>query len=188
MIDKATLRAKAAAVRSAAHQADPDAGQAIARNFLEALDWRQAGIISGYLPMGDEADILPLLRALSELGGDIALPVVPGKAVPLQFRRWRHGDSLEAGVFGTRHPPISAEIVEPDWLLVPMLAFDKAGYRLGYGGGYYDRTLAKLRRLGGITAIGIAYEAQYFEVLPSHAHDEKLDWIVTERQVREMVV
>jgi 5-formyltetrahydrofolate cyclo-ligase len=176
--DKAALRLEALARR----QGLPPAGEAIARNFLDGVPWQAARVISGYLPMGDEADLLPLMRLLAD---KMALPVVTGRAVPLTFRRWKPGDRLEKGVFGTFHPPPAVSEVEPDLLLVPLLAFDESGHRLGYGGGYYDRTLAGLRHRRSIVAVGVGFEAQLFPKLPFGSHDQRLDFMVTEKKVRE---
>jgi 5-formyltetrahydrofolate cyclo-ligase len=184
---KSALRNRAATVRAAAHAAlAAEAGAAIARHFLDNLPWRPDQVIAGYRPMRDEADVMPLLRALAARGATLALPVVPGKAVPLLFRRWAPEAPLEAGPFGTSHPLASAGTVIPDLLLVPLLAFDESGNRLGYGGGYYDRSLTALRRTRPIVAVGICYEAQLFPPLPRDSHDQTLDWIVTERGIREI--
>jgi 5-formyltetrahydrofolate cyclo-ligase len=181
--EKSSLRRLAEARRAAV--ARDGTGETLARNFLTGVPWREHQVISGYLPIGSEADVLPLLRALAAQGARLALPVVPGKAAPLLFRAWRPGEGLEQGVYGTSHPPPAAPELEPDLLLVPLLAFDASGARLGYGGGYYDRTLAALRRRRGTVAVGIGFEAQLFPGLPVGAHDERLDFMVTEQRVRE---
>lgn len=118
---------------------------------------------------------------LGNNGWITALPVVIAKGEPLQFRSWQAGEPLIEGNFGIETPPETAVNVFPDVLLVPMLAFDRQGYRLGYGGGFYDRTIAKLRKLKPVTAIGVAYAAQEMLDLPSGEHDEPLDWILTEK-------
>jgi len=181
--DKEAFRLEAQARRAGL----PPAGDLIARHFLDHIDWRKAKVISGYLPMGDEADVLPLLRAVQGKV-ELALPVVPGKALPLLFRSWRPGGELVKGVFGTSHPPVANPEIEPDLLLVPLLGFDGNGHRLGYGGGYYDRTLAALRARRKIVAVGIGFEAQYFPSLPVASHDQRLDFMVTEQKVREFVI
>ena len=114
-----------------------------------------------------------------------SLPVVVAKRQPLVFRAWRPGDPLEAGVFGTLHPAPTREAVEPDALIVPLLACDEEGWRLGYGGGFYDRTLAELRKLKPVTAIGVAYAEQEMDEVPVAPYDQPLDWILTERGVIE---
>jgi 5-formyltetrahydrofolate cyclo-ligase len=186
---KKLLRAQAGAARALAHAALADsAGQAIARHFFAQIPWQPGQVIAGYRPMRDEADLMPLLRELARRGAILALPVVAAKAQPLLFRRWTPDQPLEAGPFGTSHPPVGAEILIPDLLLVPLLAFDETGTRLGYGGGYYDRSLAALRRSRTIVAVGIGYEAQCLASLPCQSHDQRLDWMVTERRVREFVI
>lgn len=138
--------------------------------------------VSGYLPIGDEVDVMPLLQALRADGHAIALPVVVQRHLPLAFRRWRDGDALEDGPLGTRQPIADAPKIRPDALLVPLLAFDRRGYRLGYGGGYFDRTLSALRRDGPVIAIGASYAGQEVPSVPRGPHDEPLDWVVTERE------
>jgi 5-formyltetrahydrofolate cyclo-ligase len=102
----------------------------------------------------------------------------------LEFRVWAPGGALENGVFGTRHPPLDSQSVTPDMLLVPMLAFDDTGHRLGYGGGYYDATLQSLRSTGSIVAVGCAFAAQRVASLPVESNDQRLDWLVTEQDAR----
>ena len=184
---KTNLRAQARALRRKAHaKAGPGAGLLIADNFLVRLPWRQARTIAGYVSIGDEADVAPLLALLAEQGAGLALPAVAAREAALEFRRWKPEDALEDGLFATRHPPATMERVVPDLLLVPLLAFDTTGGRLGYGGGYYDRTLADLRRRGRVIAVGIGYAAQKMDGLPRETHDQPLDWIVTEQDVWEI--
>jgi 5-formyltetrahydrofolate cyclo-ligase len=182
---KSGLRAMARQRRAALHAAFRDngtrAGAQIAANLLQAVPLPDGAIVSGYHAMGDEADPLPALLALAAGGHDLCLPVTPKRGLPLSFRLWRPGNALEPGVWGIPAPPASAPQVEPNVLLVPLLAFDRAGYRLGYGGGYYDRTLAALREKGPVLAIGIAYAGQQVEDVPRAATDQRLDWIVTEQ-------
>ena len=185
--DKMNLRAEARAVRRRAHdEAGPGAGLLIADNFLVQLPWRAARILAGYVSIGDEADVMPLLGQLAGQGADLALPVVSKPDSPLEFRRWRPEDRLEPGPFSTLQPGDAAERVVPDLLLVPLLAYDRTGGRLGYGGGYYDRTLGALREKAPIIAVGIGYAAQKRDNLPVEAHDQPLDWIVTEQDVWEI--
>jgi 5-formyltetrahydrofolate cyclo-ligase len=142
------------------------------------------GWVSGYLAMQDEMDVLPAILALAADGWRGCLPVVVGKGRPLLFRAWSPGAALEDGVFGTRHPATGAEDVRPDLLLVPLLAFDRAGYRLGWGGGFYDRTLAELRNSGTpVTAVGVGYAAQEVDAVPRDHYDARLDWVVTEENI-----
>lgn len=135
------------------------------------------GIVGGYYPTPREFDCLPLLHRLSDEGWTLALPVVVGDA-PLVFRRWRFGDPLTRGQRGMMQPA-GGEPVRPALLLIPLLAFDAAGTRLGYGGGHYDRTLEALRRDGPILAVGVAFAAQEVAQLPTGPHDQRLDWMLT---------
>jgi 5-formyltetrahydrofolate cyclo-ligase len=178
---KRALRRTAKARRAEAAAAAPEAGRALARHLQVRVVPAPGAPLAGYWPMGDEIDPVPALEAFYEAGHPIGLPVMPGPAQPLRFRAWRPGDALVDGGFGTRVPaPGAAEIV-PRLLLVPLLAFDRAGYRLGYGGGFYDRTLAALRaRDRGVLAVGVGYRAQEVDAVPRDANDQRLDLIVTE--------
>lgn len=135
------------------------------------------------MPIGSEIDCLPLLHRLNAAGVPLCLPVVSGSDAPLRFRFWAPDDPLVAGTFGTSEPAAAAQEVSPQVLLVPMLAFDRNGNRLGYGGGYYDRTLKALRAAsdgGGIVAIGVAFAGQLRDKVPVSETDQPLDWILTE--------
>lgn len=155
----------------------------LADRFPGPIDPAPRSVVAGFLPINDEIDILPLLRRLSADGHDLVLPVVMERGAPLTFRRWRDGDALETGPLGTRHPTSRSPALDPDVLLVPLLAFDRRGYRLGYGGGYYDRTLAALRRGRSVIAVGVGYSQQEMPAVPHGPQDEKLDWIVTDQAV-----
>jgi 5-formyltetrahydrofolate cyclo-ligase len=133
------------------------------------------------MPLKSEINPLPLMRKLSEAGADLALPVVAGRGKPLIMRSWRWGAPLAAGVWGIREPPPAAPQVEPDVLLVPLLAFDRSGHRIGYGAGYYDLTIAQLRGKKPITAVGLAFAAQEIAHVPRTSFDAPLDLVVTER-------
>jgi 5-formyltetrahydrofolate cyclo-ligase len=139
-------------------------------------------VVSAFWPIKDEIDIKPLMVELSDAGCQLALPVVPGRGQRLVFRAWRPGDPLEAGVFGTLQPSPRREAIEPDALLVPLLACDREGWRLGYGGGFYDRTLRALRAEREVTAIGVGFDAQYVAEVPHGPSDERLDWLLTDRR------
>lgn len=159
-----------------------EAGAAVAERFLAALKPPQGATVSGYWPFGGELDPRPLMERLYAGGHVLALPVIAGRGLPLIFRRWQPGQALEAGAHGIPVPgPAVAEIV-PRLLLVPLLAFDRDGYRLGYGGGYYDRTLARLKAEGEALAVGLAFAAQEVDAVPHEGQDQRLDWIVTERE------
>ncbi|MDJ0951517.1 MAG: 5-formyltetrahydrofolate cyclo-ligase [Alphaproteobacteria bacterium] len=180
--DKAAARRSARAVRDAI--ADRAAA---ARSLAEVVlaEWTQptTACVTGYWPTRGEIDPRPLLSVLSERGHTIGLPVVAGPAQPLVFRMWRPGDALVEGSFAIMTPPETAPEVTPDALLVPLLAFDRRGFRLGYGGGFYDRTLAKLRAAGHVYALGVAFAAQQVEAVPRTASDEPLDALATEQEL-----
>jgi 5-formyltetrahydrofolate cyclo-ligase len=132
--------------------------------------------------MGDELDIRPLLTRLSDDGRVCALPVVVARGEPLVFRRWRPGETLVAAGFGTHEPEPEAPEIAPGIVITPLLAYDDSGRRLGYGGGYYDRTLRSLRRTRRIVAVGVGFDAQRVARVPAGDGDETLDWIVTEER------
>lgn len=169
--------------RAIACAANPLAGLTLsARLPREGLP-PPAAVVSAYWPFRSEIDPRPLMQRLAALGCRIALPVTPKKGVaqPLRFHLWTPGTALAPRSFGVHEPGADAEEVRPDLLLVPLLAFDRHGGRLGYGAGHYDRTLEALRETRAVTAIGLAYAAQEVERLPIEAHDQPLDAILTER-------
>lgn len=143
----------------------------------------RGAIVAGYAPMRSELDPRPLMLRLAAEGATLALPVVTGRDVPLTFRKWVPGDALVAAAFGMQEPGDEAEPVVPDILLVPLAAFDRAGHRIGYGAGYYDRTLTALRGRKAVVAIGLAFAAQETEKIPADSHDARLDLILTEAGV-----
>jgi len=125
----------------------------------------------------------PFWASFMDAARSIGLPVVVGKGRPLVFRRWRPGEALQPAAFGTSVPGAAAPEVTPDMLLVPLLAVDPRGYRLGYGGGFYDRTLDRLRGGGRtVTAVGVGFDAQCVAAVPKGLGDQPLDWLVTERR------
>jgi 5-formyltetrahydrofolate cyclo-ligase len=140
----------------------------------------EGAIVSGFSPIKTEFNPLPLMRVLAKAGARFALPKVMGRGKPLSLRAWNFGEPLVSGVWGIREPGPEAPEVAPDILLVPFAAFDRAGYRIGYGAGYYDMTLAGLRAKKKIVAIGIGFALQEVEKVPVEAHDERLDYILTE--------
>jgi 5-formyltetrahydrofolate cyclo-ligase len=143
-------------------------------------------IVAGFMPMKSEINPLPLLRALADAGARLALPVVAGQGKPLIMRAWAFGEPLAAGVWGIREPEPAAPEVAPDILIVPLLAFDRAGQRVGYGAGYYDRTIAVLRARQPVLAIGLAFAAQEIAAVPATPHDAPLDLVLTEREVIDL--
>ncbi|MBF0335111.1 MAG: 5-formyltetrahydrofolate cyclo-ligase [Alphaproteobacteria bacterium] len=178
---KSPMRAAAAARRRVASEAGGAAAALAARDAFLAAVPKAPGAVAGYWPIGDELDIRPLLTALAEAKCEVALPAVAGRGMPLEFRPWTPGQPLEAGAHGTRHPPADAGRVRPALLLVPLLAFDREGWRLGYGGGYYDRSLSMLRQSGRVIAVGVGFAAQEVGRVPHDDHDQRLDAVLTER-------
>ena len=179
---KQTLRAEARERRRrlAATGADAAGVRAVA-HFRDALGLGARTAVAGYWPLPDEFDCRPLLFALRADGHLCALPVVTGRDRPLTFRAWTPDTTLQAGSFGVQVPPEDAEALRPDIVVTPLLAFDDDGYRLGYGGGYYDRTLADLRaQERGVLAVGLAFAGQRVASLPHDDGDEPLDWLVSE--------
>ena len=181
---KQALRVEAKRRRgAAASQAGPDAAaDAVCARVLAEIAFPAGSAVSAYWPMRDELDPRPLMHRLAERGHPIGLPVMAGKGRPLVFRAWAPGEALEPGGFGTQVPSSDRPEVRPEVLLVPMLAFDRAGYRLGYGGGFYDRTLAGLRAEGAALGVGVAYAGQEVDDVPHDGNDQRLDWIVTETE------
>ncbi|MEX0922763.1 MAG: 5-formyltetrahydrofolate cyclo-ligase [Rhodovibrionaceae bacterium] len=181
--EKKQLRSSASAARATAAGATPGAAQQLAEQVLSAAVIPEQVAVSGYWPMGSELDVRPLLQRLHERGQRLCLPVVVRAGARLMFRLWQPGDELVPAGFGTQVPPDSQPDVIPNVLLVPLLAFDRQGYRLGYGGGFYDRTLAHWREKRKILAIGVAYAGQEMPAVPRGAHDQALDLIVTEEEI-----
>jgi 5-formyltetrahydrofolate cyclo-ligase len=182
MTAKPELRKHAHAVRATLRI--PDFANRIAA-FSDALDLPPHAIVAGYWPIRDEADPRALMAALAARGHVLALPRIEARGSGLSFRRWRDGDALIDNPHGIAEPQADAQIIIPDALLVPLLAFDAAGHRLGYGGGYYDRTLAVPRANGAVLVIAVAYAGQETALLPREAHDHGLDMVVTEKGVRK---
>jgi 5-formyltetrahydrofolate cyclo-ligase len=177
---KRALRAAAFDARAAAHAADPGAPRRAAGHALAVIsDLPPGAMVAGYRPVRSEIDPEPLMLALEGLGFGLCLPVIVGRDLPLVFREWRPGAPMEAGTFGIEIPAASVP-AEPDLLVVPMLAFDRRGHRLGYGGGFYDRTIAALQARRSLRAIGLAFAAQEVAPLPDADTDMCLDAIVTE--------
>ena len=176
---KAALRRLMLAGRDAMRDAAPGAGDALMRHVLAEAPPPPGATVGGFWPMGSEVDVRPLLLALHGRGHPIALPVAGPRGAALAFRAWAPGAAMANGPIGTRHPAEDRPLT-PEWLLVPLLAFDRHGGRLGYGGGYYDRTLALL---GSAGRLGVAYAAQEIASIPMGQHDIRLPAIATERGV-----
>jgi 5-formyltetrahydrofolate cyclo-ligase len=181
---KAALRQQAIAHRDALPPRERQQAAEIiaAREFPRAV----AGmIVSGFMPLKSEISPLPLMRKVAAAGAQLALPVVAGRGKPLVMRAYAFGDELAAGQWGIRQPKSEAPEVAPDILVVPLLAFDRAGHRLGYGAGYYDMTISSLRARKPVTAIGIAFATQEIDAVPITARDARLDLVLTEREVMD---
>ena len=177
---KKRARAQAERARAAAHAANPRAGEQLAEHFPDEIWPPLHSIVAGYSAIRDEIDPAPLLETFYCEQVRIGLPCVTGRDLPLVFRSWTPGDALVRGAFGVEEPGLSSPEVRPVLVLIPLLAFDLAGRRLGYGAGYYERTLARLRESGPVIAVGLAYEAQRVRRVPTQAHDAPLDWVITE--------
>jgi 5-formyltetrahydrofolate cyclo-ligase len=178
---KAALRAEALARRDAMPAAERQAAaEAIAaRDFPVPI---AAGVVvSGFSPLKSEINPLPLMRRLATAGARLALPVVAGRGQPLIMRAYAFGDALDAGVWGIREPKPDAPEVEPDILIVPLAAFDRRGHRIGYGAGYYDMTINRLRGHKTVIAIGVGYAAQEVPEVPTTPRDARLDLVLTEK-------
>jgi 5-formyltetrahydrofolate cyclo-ligase len=176
---KVAARAEAERLRQRAQVEAGSAPETATRHLLSALARFKGRVIAGYLPIGTEIDPRPAMESLSEVA-EICLPVVSAKGAPLSFRRWTPGCALVAHKFGTMIPAAEDPLV-PEALIVPLLAFDRLGHRLGYGGGYYDRTISDLRTRGArIRAFGFAYGLQEMAALPVEPFDARLDAVITE--------
>lgn len=143
---------------------------------------KQASLASVFWSIGDEPPTLPLLQSLARQGIATALPAILGRGKPLALRLWKEGEPLAQGQWGIKEPVAEAEEGFPDLLFVPLVAYDRSGNRLGYGAGYYDRTLARLRSMKPVIAVGIAYAAQEAEGIPIDPTDEKLDFVLNDRE------
>jgi len=180
---KARLRQQALALRDAL----PAAVRAAAAEALAErpfpIKFKHGTIISGFSPMKNEINPVPLMRKLADAGAKLALPAIAGRGKPLIMRAWTFGEPLASGQWGIREPVPQAPEVAPDILIVPLAAFDRAGHRIGYGAGYYDMTINALRAQKKVTAIGISFAAQEIQFIPVTQRDAPLDLVLTEREV-----
>ncbi len=155
--------------------------------FGETFQSKLAGdkiTIGGYVSTGSEINPSSLLNMLADKGHQIGLPVSNINDGSMLFRAFRPRDELCMGGVGMFEPLPEKKLIVPDLIFLPLLGFDASGTRLGRGGGYYDRVLENLRSKKTILAVGLAYEAQYFEALPCQIHDEKLNAVMTDKQIR----
>jgi 5-formyltetrahydrofolate cyclo-ligase len=177
MNSKTPLREIAKEKRAALARAHPDFGADIAGRIAE-LPLAGVRVVAGYWPIRDEADVRPLMAALAARGHSLALPRIDGRE--LAFHVWQEGGAVEVNAYGIAEPVASGKPLKPDLILVPLLAFDAGGHRLGYGGGFYDRTLAHHTAI----AVGIAYAGQEVQELYREPHDRALDMVLTENGLR----
>jgi len=186
---KTELRRHALARRDlVTHEEAHAAAAAIARRGLALVEElaARAGletpVVSVYWPIRSELNTRPLIDALAGKGYRVVLPVMHKVKQPLVFRDFSPGDDLVKGPFGLSEPAEEKTARDPDILFSPLAAFDRKGYRLGYGGGIYDATLAELRPRKRVTAIGVAYSCQEADSVPTEPHDQRLDYLLTERE------
>ncbi|MBS0535944.1 MAG: 5-formyltetrahydrofolate cyclo-ligase [Proteobacteria bacterium] len=180
---KSALRAATLAKRDAMPAAERQAAaeELAARGLPVAVEPGQ--IVSGFMPMKTEINPLPLLRKLADAGARLALPCIAGRGKPLIMRAYQFGDQFKSGQWGIREPTPDAPEAKPDIVLVPLVCFDRAGHRVGYGAGYYDRTIAGLRALKPVVTIGIAFALQEIPQVPATEHDQRLDFVLTEKEI-----
>lgn len=184
---KRELRARCIAARdSIPLDIRQDGARRLSQCDLGVAGVRPDAIVSAYAAMGSEIDPLQLITRRARGGAPTCLPVIQPLGSPLNFRSWAPGEPLVARTWGIREPTDTALIVAPDVVLVPLLAFDSRGWRLGYGGGYYDRTLEQLRSTKPILAIGLAYDSQELPEVPTGPHDQLLDWVLTPTGLRRL--
>ncbi len=179
---KAALRSEVLALRDAL----PGAARAAAAETIAARAFpvtiAMGAIVSGFSSMKTEINPISLMRKLSGMGAQLALPAITGRGRPLIMRAWSFGAPLKAGQWGIREPTEDAPEVAPDILIVPLACFDRAGHRIGYGAGYYDMTINALRAKKKVIAIGLAFAVQEIPHVPATERDERLDLVLTERE------
>ena len=177
---KAQMRTQAAKIRQQQSDLHPQAPEQLAAHCAALIDSFGPGIYAAYLPIRSEISPLPLVAALHRDGQQTAMPITPAEGEALSFRHWAVGDILEAGPYGTSQPLTVGQPVLPDIILAPLLAFDAAGWRLGYGGGFYDRTIADLAmRRHRCAVIGLGYDGQKLDKVPIGPYDMPLDALLT---------
>ena len=177
---KTTLRKRLSSLRKSLSKEERDlAANALLRHDISALGFHNGSILSGYYPIRSEFNCLPFLEKIRKLDLAIALPVVQCDGKGLLFREWTSHTNLVSGDLNILTPDQSSDIVLPDALLIPLLAFDRSGYRLGYGKGHYDRTIADLKTKKNVTLIGIAFDFQEVDAVPHDQFDQRLEWILT---------
>lgn len=175
-LSKSTARQAAKLIRAKV-TGRPAKAQELCRHF--PLQDFKASQFAGYWPLQTEMDLRPLMAWIAQSGAPMALPITGKAGTALSFREWTPGTKLQAGRFGTMEPPPHAPPVTPDFIFLPLLAFSPHGDRLGYGGGYYDRTLANLRKAGQVFACGVGFDAQEMQIIPTGPYDVKLEAVLT---------
>ena len=179
---KEQIRRATLAMRDALPAATRQAGaRAIAERAFPVVV-PPGAIVSGFMPIGSEINPIPLMQRLAAAGARLALPVVVGRGKPLEMRVWAFGEPLTEQQWNIKIPPPGAPAIDPDIMLVPLAAFDRTGHRIGYGAGYYDMTIAALRARRKLVTIGLAFSAQEVAAIPSSVHDQRLDFLMTERE------
>lgn len=181
--DKATLRQSVLVRRDAMLAAARTAAVDVVTQRPFPIAIAAGMIVSGYSPMKSEFNPVPLMRRFADADAKLALPVTPKRGNPLIMRAWAFGDELASGVWGIREPKPEAPEVFPDVMLVPLAAFDRTGHRIGYGAGYYDMTIARIRKMKPVTAIGLAFAVQEIGKVPATSFDQQLDLVLTENEV-----
>jgi 5-formyltetrahydrofolate cyclo-ligase len=190
MLSPESVRARKAELRTAAlarrdtlsAEARQAAAETIAARALP-VPVPPGTVVAGFSSIRSEINPVPLLRRFADAGAILALPAIMGRGQPLRFRAFRFGEELARGQWGIREPKPEAPEVRPDIVIVPLAAFDRRGYRLGYGAGYYDLTLNGLRAEKTIKAVGLAFAAQEIDQVPALSHDARLDLVLTEHEV-----
>ena len=183
---KIVLRRHALARRDLIEPAEAHAAaKAVAAAGLDLAKrlYGSGAVVGAYWPIRSEVSTRPLLDLLAGAGYRTALPVMTGAAKPLPFRLWTPGDELAKGPLGLSEPLSSAATVEPDLIFLPLACFDAKGHRIGYGGGNFDATLADLRARRKVVAVGLAYADQEVDAIPHEAHDQQLDFVITESRL-----
>ena len=159
------------------------ASQKIANKAEEIVKIFKPKVIAGFYPFKHEVNTLPLLGKLFSLGCKLCIPITPTNNKPLKFKEWHPKQVLQKGRFGILEPPKTSRTIQPDLLLVPLLAYDKFGNRLGYGGGFYDRYIEKIEKIKKVIKIGLAFSFQKIKDIPLNQYDKKLDFIITEKEI-----
>jgi len=181
---KEVIRKQALERRAALQSQVPELSRSLAHNFVSHVPIPPGAVVSAYFAIGDEADPTPLIGLLRARGHRIVLPRVAGRGKPLNFHLYEEGAKLVPGGFGLSEPARDWPLLDPDVLAVPLLAFDARGYRIGYGAGFYDRTLQRLRASRNIVAASYCFSTQQFEAVPHDENDQRLDWLVNEKSAR----